>query len=298
VLGAGISFSSNDVLIKLLSDTYPLHQIVFFRSSISLIITLSILVPLEGGVSILRTSRLGIHCLRGLALVVANLSFFTGLAVIPLGDATAIFFVAPLLITLLSIPVLGEKVGPRRLGAVVVGLFGVLLMVRPGSAAFQIAAVLPLIAAMAYASLQVVTRKIGRTERAATLAFYIQLCFFLSCAGFGLFAGDGRFAPGDGGASDFLLRAWVWPEQFDMMVLASLGVLAAFGGYLISQAYRSADAAFLAPFEYIALPLSIFWSISIWGDWPEAQGWVGIALICGAGLYVFFREAILKRTEP
>jgi drug/metabolite transporter (DMT)-like permease len=92
---------------------------------------------------------------------------------------------------------------------------------------------------------------------------------------------------------DFLLRAWVWPNVTDASIMLGLGVLSATGGYLISQGYRLSEAGLVAPFEYTALPLAVFWSVLLWGDWPDATAWVGIALICGAGLYVFYRESAL-----
>jgi drug/metabolite transporter (DMT)-like permease len=94
---------------------------------------------------------------------------------------------------------------------------------------------------------------------------------------------------------DFLLRAWIWPNVTDTAIMFGLGVLSATGGYLISQGYRLSEAGLVAPFEYTALPLAVFWSVLLWGDWPDAIAWIGIALICGAGLYVFYRESVLGR---
>jgi len=114
------AISVNDMLIKRLSGGYPLHQIVFTRSAIGILLGL-VLVKLEGGFHLLKTRQPGLHLLRGLLIVISNMSFFLALSVLPLAEATALFFAAPLFITLLSIPLLGEKVGPLRLGAVIVG---------------------------------------------------------------------------------------------------------------------------------------------------------------------------------
>ena len=111
---AAISFSVNDVSIKFISGTYPLHEIVLFRALISLIISLAILVPLDGGYRQLRTTKLHLHLLRGLLVVLANSFFFLGLAVMPLSDATALFFIAPVVITMFSVIFLGETVGKFR----------------------------------------------------------------------------------------------------------------------------------------------------------------------------------------
>jgi len=239
------------------------------------------------------------HVLRGTLIVVANLTFFTALASLPLGEATAIFFVAPLLITGFSALLLREPLGVRRWAAVTVGLAGVLVMVRPGAATFQLVALLPLVAALCYALMQILTRTLGTTEKASTMAVYIQLCFIAVSLAFGLIAGDGRLiGPDSGPQATFLLRAWVWPPWEDGLVMLGLGATSAVGGYLISQAYRLSPAALVAPFEYAALPMAVFWSVLIWGDWPDIAAWIGIVLICGAGLYIFLREAVLRRRPP
>ena len=147
VLGAVTAFTTQDMAIKWMSGDYPLHQIVLTRAIVALLLTLAVFMPLEGGLGNLRTRRLPLHLLRGLAVVFANMAFFTGLASLPLGEATAIFFVAPLFITLLSVVLLHEQVGPRRWLAVLVGLGGVVVMVRPGGETFQWAALFPLGAA-------------------------------------------------------------------------------------------------------------------------------------------------------
>jgi drug/metabolite transporter (DMT)-like permease len=298
VLAAGATFSTSDMLIKTLSGGYPLHQIVFIRAVIALVIVLGLFMPLEGGYRNLRTTRWKLHVFRGLCVVVANMSFFVGVAVLPLAEATAIFFIAPLFITALSVPFLGEKVGVRRWMSVMVGLIGVVIVIRPGSAVFQYAALAPVLAAFAYAFMQITARKMGGTERASTMAFYVQVTFVLICATSGLTLGDGRFADMatidtvDSPALLFLLRAWALPSQFDGGVMLAVGVLSAFGSYLISQGYRLAEATTAAPFEYIVLPMAIMWGVIVFDDWPDALALLGILLIVASGLYAFWRENI------
>jgi S-adenosylmethionine uptake transporter len=283
--------SVNDMLIKQLSGDYPLHQMVFVRSAIGIVFSL-IFVQFEGGFSILRTKTPGLHLLRGVLIVIANMTFFAALAAIPLANATALFFVAPLLITVLSIPLLGEKVGYRRISAVVVGFVGVLLMLRPGAEPSETAPVaiilfLPIVAAFAYAFMQILTRRLGITSKASAMAVYIQGTFIL---------GDGRFAAGvENDSLQFLLRAWQRPADDDVYKFLFLGVNSAVIGYSMSQAYRMADAATVAPFEYIALPLAIMWGWLIWGDLPDLWVTAGIALIMGSGVYVFIREKVRAR---
>lgn len=295
ILIGTVAISVNDMLIKLLSGGYPLHQMVFTRSVIGIIFSL-MLVQLEGGWRILLTKTPGLHLLRCTTLVIANLTFFTALAVLTLAEATAIFFIGPLLITLLSIPVLGEKVGPLRLGAVVVGFIGVLIMTRPWQSGETrevslLIYLLPIVAAFAYAITQVLTRKLGTTTKASVLSTYLQALFIVVSLGFWVVAGDGRYAEGlESESLVFLLRAWVWPEGSDLYLFLGLGLNTAIVGYALAQAYRQADAATIAPFEYLGLPLAVFWGWSLWGELPDAVVSLGILLVLGSGLFVFLRE--------
>lgn len=296
-----LCISVNDMVIKQLSGDYPLHQMIFVRSAIGIAFSLFIL-QFEGGFRRLRTQQPGLHILRGLLIVAANMTFFAALAVLPLADATALFFVAPLFITLLSIPLLGEQVGVRRLSAVVVGFAGVLVMLRPGAepsalAPDRLILLLPIIAAFAYAGMQILTRRLGVSSTASAMAVYIQGMFLLVSLCFWVLAGDGRYAEGlDDPSAVFLLRAWTWPTDGDWIWFLLLGLMSGVIGYSLSQAYRSADAATIAPFEYVALPLSVLWGWLMFGQLPD--GWVsaGILLIAGSGIYVFLREK--QRARP
>ncbi|MEM7723301.1 MAG: DMT family transporter [Pseudomonadota bacterium] len=290
----GVTFISiNDMIIKLLSGGYPLHQLVFMRSAIAVWVAFAFLW-FEGGLTLLKTRQPGLHALRALMIVIANITFFAGLAVLPLGLATAVFFVAPLFITLLSVPILGETVGPRRLIAVLVGFLGVLVMVETGGAldvplwAFS----LPVIAALFYAGMQVMTRKLGAVSAASAMSIYIHIGFLSVSALVFLVAGDGRFLPlVEAESLQFLLRPWVWPSGEDWLRIGTIGALGGFIGYALSQAYRVGDAALIAPFEYVALPMAIFWGWLIFGEVPGLRLWIGSALIAGAGIYVLWREA-------
>ena len=290
-----LAMSLNDMLIKQLSGGYALHQIVFARSAIGILLSL-ILVQMEGGFYLLKTRQPGLHVLRGVLIVISNMTFFVALAALPLAEATALFFVAPLFITLLSIPMLGEKVGPLRLGAVAVGFIGVVIMQRPWAGAgsldvSRLVLLLPVVAAITYALNQLLTRRLGLTAKASVLSVYIQAMFIVTSLGFFAVAGDGRFVGAETGASlTFLLRAWVWPAPGDEWVFLALGVNSAVIGYCLSQAYRLGDAATVAPFEYVLLPMAVFWGVIIFGEVPVWEVWTGIALILAAGLFVFLRE--------
>ena len=297
VIAGTAAFTVNDAAVKFLSDGYALHQVVLMRSLVALAVIGGIFLPLAGGLDALRTRRPFMHMLRGLCVVVANMFFFLALATMPLADATAILFFAPMLITLMSAVLLGDAVGPRRWGAVVVGFLGIVLMLRPGAEAFQPAAILPVIAAFGYAGLSIVTRVIGSTERAITMAFYIQITFLFVSIAMGLAVGDGRFEQPEDATLAFLLREWVWPPMADIPVLVVLGLSSAAGGYFISQGYRLAEPSLAAPFEYVSMPLAIVIGVIVFAEWPDLVAWTGIVVICGAGLYLFWRETVQGRRD-
>ena len=222
---------------------------------------------------------------------------FMGLAALPIADAVAIFFISPLLITILSIIFLKEHVGIWRWISIFIGLLGVLIISRPGSSAFQIAAIYPMIGALSYAFLHILTRKIRATESAATMAFYIQFTFVIVACLIGLILGDGRLDISDDPSLSFLLRKWIIPNLWDYWIFLLIGLATALGGLLISQAYRIGEAAYVAPFEYIALPISIFWGITIFSEWPILSGWIGIFLILSSGLFMIWRESIKNKRQ-
>jgi S-adenosylmethionine uptake transporter len=298
LVGIG-AISVNDMLIKLLSGAYPLHQMVFVRSVIALCAS-AVFLRMEGGLRLLRTDQPWLHAMRAAFIVVANLLFFLSLSVMPLGAATALFFVAPLFITLLAIPVLGETLGRHRLTAVLAGFAGVAIMAGPGvdwGGVPRWALTLPVLAAACYAGMQVLTRKLGAKAAASAMAIYIQSAFILVGAGFFLIAGDGRFAEGQTSEPlQFLLRAWIWPAPGDLWVFGLLGVLAGLVGYCLSQAYRLGRPSVVASYEYTALPLALFWGWLVFGEVPGPAVWAGSALIAGAGLYVFARERAHDRS--
>lgn len=285
--------SINDMLIKFLSGGYPLHQMVFIRSMLGLLAT-SVFVWLEGGWRILKTDRPGLHLIRACLIVSANMIYFAGLSVMPLGVATALFFVAPLFITILAIPVLGESVGGHRLTALLIGFAGVAVMMVPATDWSDIpraAMLLPVLAAACYAGMQVMTRKLGAKSAASAMAIYIQVAFIVVSSISFLLVGDGRFVGAvESESLIFLLRAWTWPASGDLWLFAVLGAMSAIIGYSLSAAYRLGNAATVASYEYAALPMAIGLGWLVFGERP---GWVmllGTALIGGAGLYVFARE--------
>ena len=289
-----LCISINDLFVKQFSKNYPLHEIIFIRSLIAILFTL-LLVRSEGGLKILKTQQPIQHALRAVAIFLCNMIFFSAIATLPLATATALFFVAPIFITLLSIPLLGEKVGIRRLLAVITGFLGVFIMMKPNTWSMSdippFIYFLPVIAAVLYALMQIMTRKLSKSSKPAALAFYIQLAFVIFSLIFGLTFGDGKLADVSSNTSlQFIFKGWAFPKTSDLPYFFALGCLAAGVSYFMSKAYSTAAAASVAPFEYVLLPLSIFWGWTFFGDVPDLYIFIGIIFVVGSGLYVLIRE--------
>ncbi|MCX7559993.1 DMT family transporter [Sulfitobacter sp. F26204] len=291
----GMMFISvNDMLVKSLSGAYPLHELILLRSVVAIGFTVALL-KYEGGFRLLNTGRWGLHATRAVFILIANSALYAGIASLPLATATALYFVAPLFVTLLSIPVLGEVVGPRRFAAIGLGFVGVLVMMVPQMSAdeggYGWIVVLPVIAAAFYAFMSVLTRKLGQTSRASALALHMQFAFIAISAVVYLIAGDGRFVTADSNPSmQFLLRPWVWPDSADYLPILGLGIMSAIIGYLMTQAYRLSHASVVAPFEYVLLIFSLFWGWTIFGEWPRSNVFIGAGIVIASGVYIFLRE--------
>ncbi len=297
-LGGGVTLSLNDLAIKALAETgYALHQVILIRALIGLALVLAVMAVSPRGLAQVFTRRRGAHLFRVSIVMVSNVTYFVGLSLMPLADAVATAFVAPLLVTAMSAVFLREPVGPRRWAAVGVGLLGVVVMTRPGAGVIQPAAVLVLISAACYAGSHMMTRRMRDSESAMTLNFYVQIGFLVVSAAMGLWAGDGHLAQAPGSTWEFLFRPWVVPPVQDWWAFAGTGLAVGIGGLMMSQAYRTTEAALIAPFEYIGMPMAIFWGVVVFGTWPDATAWAGIALICGAGLYVIWREAVRRKVQ-
>lgn len=293
-LGGSLAFSVNDIAVKSFASSMPLHEVVLFRAVVALVFTLAVFAPGMSVLEVLRTRRPGAHAFRGACVVVSNMTYFAALASLPLAETSAIFFIAPLLITALSAILLRERVGVLRWSALCVGLAGVLLIVKPGTAAFQWAMALPALSALAYAGMHTMTRKMGLAEPVATMAVYNQITFLVVCAVMGLAFGRGELAGSGHPALEFIFRAWVMPGGRDLLLFLVAGMCSATGGYLISQAYRSSAAGLVAPFEYVALVLAAFWGFAIWGEVPVPSSGLGIVLILASGVFVAWRESLRR----
>jgi len=294
LVAALVCLTLSDSIIKWLSPELPLHQVTLLRSLFALLLVL-VFVRFEGGLKTLKTRRPVMHFARGSLLVLANMFFFVGLAAMPLAETVTLFYTAPFFICMLSQPVLGETVGARRWLVIVIGMGGVLFMMRPGSELFRPVSLLPVMAALCYAAMTMMTRKLGMRETAGALTFYIQLAFIVISSLVGLAIGDGSFDRYDSVALEFLLRAWLWPDATQWQLLMLCGSIVACGGYLISQAYRLGEASAVAPFEYASLPFALIVGFYLFGDWPDWRAFVGSGLIIGSGLVMLLLENRAQR---
>ncbi|MGE4634459.1 MAG: DMT family transporter [Arenicellales bacterium] len=293
LLLAMFCISIMDTMIKMLSGGYALHQLVFIRAAISLVILLPVLF--RHGIMAMHTRRPGAHILRGLLLVMANMTFFTGLASLPLAQASAVVFFAPVIITILSFWILKERFGSFRWVAVLMGLVGMVLVAQPFSGRIEMAYLWPLAAAFCYAGFTTMTRYIGKTESASLLAVTAQGSFLLVSTLMGLVVGSGQFAGHADPGIEFILRAWQWPESSDMIYFGAIGVLSAITALSISAAYRSAPASLLAPFEYSNLPLVLLWGYLVFNEFPNTMALIGILLIALGGMVVWLDSQFRKR---
>ena len=259
-----------DLCAKALLSNYSLEQFVFLRSLLGLLAFL-LLARWYGGLASLKTSRWGWHLLRTLLACSTMFGFFYGLSKMPLVNALTLAFTAPLIVTALSVPVLGEHVGWRRWLAVVVGFIGVLIVLRPGAGIVQFASFSVLLAAVGYAGLALTARKLAGTESTLSLSTYVMAGPLIASA---IVVPD-DYAPPD-------LTGWF------LFVLAGLCSVGAWVG--IVGGYRRASPAVLAPFEYTALIGGAVAGYLIWDEVPDKFVVAGGAVIIASGLYVVYRE--------
>jgi len=274
VITSTLFFSVSDVITKALASTLPVVEIAWLRY-----VTFALLVtPLlfRNGGTVLRSQRPGLQVLRGLGMVISALLFTAALRFLPVADATAINFISPVLITALSIPFLGEVVGWRRWSAAIVGLLGVLIVIRPGTSAFEAAALLPLLGAASWAGAVIVTRLMSGTDRAGTTLVYSA---FIGAAV----------------SSAIVPFIWVTPGWSEVGLGLCVGVLSTIGHWLVILAYRQASASTIAPFSYVQLIWAGILGYCAFGSLPDSWTIVGIGVIAASGLYTAYRERVRAR---
>lgn len=269
---AGVAFlCTNDAIAKELTATYSPLQILFLRNIIALPFAMALALWLGGRQAIISHKPLA-HFLRGGLWIIAATMFFSSLRKLGLAEATALAFVAPILITALSALVLKEHVGPRRWLAVLIGFCGVLIVVRPGSATFQPASLLALGTAFFYALLMLGSRLVDARESVWTMLLYLT------------------------GSSAVLLTfivpfIWVPVRSEDWLLFVGVAIFGTAGITMITQAFRMAPASIIAPLDYSALIWASLLGWVFWGDLPDLATYLGAAIIAGSGLYIVLREA-------
>ena len=269
-LAAFALFALHDVVVKTLGADIATFQIVFFSVlfSFPLVVLMLMRDPTHG-------TLIPVHpwwtALRTLAAIITGSTAFYAFTVLPLAETYAILFAAPLLITVLSIPILQERVGPHRWGAVIVGLIGVMVVLRPFGGQLGWGHVAALTAAVCSALASIIVRKIGAEERSAVLLLYPMMANFVLMA---------------------ILLPFIY-RPMDVEHLGLLGVMSALAfvaGLLVIAAYKAADAAIVAPMQYSQILWAAGYGLFFFGETPDRLTVVGAGIIISSGLYIVLRE--------
>ena len=263
ILAAGLLLASQDALSKSLTAVYPLLLVVWLRYLSQSVLMLALFAP-RMGLDLVRTQRTWLQLVRGLSLVAITLLFYSALRFIPLGEATAVIFLAPLVVIVLSAAWLKEHISRGLWLSVGVGLLGVLLIVRPGGALFTPAILLPLGAAFCCGLYQLLTRRLSATDHPATSNFLSALVGTLSVS---------------------VLLPWFWqtPTLVDGLLMATLGATAMTGHMLLTHAYRFGSAASLAPFTYVQIVTATLLGMLFFDHTPDLWAILGMAVIILSG---------------
>lgn len=276
IVASGVLFAGLDTGAKYLTALYPILQIAWGRY----LFQLALLPFIVGRVKprdMLRTRRPVLQVVRALLLIGATLTFFAAIRYIPVADAAAIGAVSPLMLTALAIPLLGEKVGARRWTAVGIGLVGTLVIIRPGFGELHWATVMPLVTALCYALYQITTRILAASDPPVTTFLYTAIVGIVLLSA----------------ATPFV---WQPMSGFDWALMIAVGLLGGGGHYCIIQAMRRAQASALAPFGFIQLVWVTLAGYLAFGDFPDGFTIIGALIVVLSGVYVFYRESVVKQT--
>ncbi len=271
--GSTAVFAGMNLFVKLASETQSIPQIMFFRNALAMVPILCFMLMLKDA-AVFRTTRAKDHFIRAGVGLCGMVCGFSSFALLPMAQATAINFASPLILTALSVPLLKEKVGPHRFGAVIVGLFAVLFMLQPSGESSHLGNGLALLGAFFSAFAMISVRRLGTTEHALTIVFYFTLA--------GMIAG-------------FVGMLFFWQPittPVSLIYLIATGLFGGIGQILLTYAYANAPAAYVSPFAYLAIIFSALFDIVIWGYVPEWHTLTGSAVIILCGLYVIFREVL------
>ncbi|QPF86696.1 DMT family transporter [Bradyrhizobium genosp. L] len=274
ILLSTVFLGTSDVTAKYLSKTLPSIEITWIRFVVFALIMLPTMLP-GTPLFALRSKRPALHVLRGSALLGSSLLFITGLGFLPIAEASATSFVSPLFVTALSILFLGEKVGLRRWIATAVGLVGVFVILRPGTAAFHPAAFFPIVSAFAWAGTLIMTRMMSGSERPLTVMAYSAMTGVVI-------------------VSALVPFVWVAPSWHDIMFGILVGVASTAGQWIVVLAFRYGDASVLAPFSYTQLVWVSILGFLVFGELPDGWTVLGAGFIVASGLYTAHRERVRR----
>ena len=266
---AVLCFATMNTLVKDLRGELPVVEIIWGRYFFHFALIL-VLFPRRIP-TLLNSDDKGLEIARSVLVLLATACMFVALGFMPLADAVAITFVGPLLIVALSALILRETVGPRRWGAVIVGFIGVLVIIRPGAGAFQLAALLPVGVAFFYALFQIITRHLSHRSDPLNMLFYTALVGALAMS---------VIVPFD----------WQTPTAAQWLMLIAVGFLGGLGHYAIIKAYERSEAALVAPFAYTEIIWVTSLGLLVFGDFPDLFTFAGTAIIVASGVYVLHRE--------
>jgi drug/metabolite transporter (DMT)-like permease len=276
-------FSTQDAIIKSLSHDHAVTLAMAIRCVIALPLLL-LMVHFECGIAKLRSPLFWALVVRGGILLVAYTTYYMALPALPLAEAIALFFAAPIIVTILSVPMLGEKVSGLSWAAIALGFIGVLIILQPGSALFNPAALFSLVSAASYALAMIIARKLGVSETATVMAFYQNAVYFvgavLIAAFFAVVGIDHLGHP----SLDFLVRPWAWPNNYALFLMGICGVIAAVAMSLLTNAYRMADANLVTVFEYTGMIWGPLWGFLFFSEIPRWTTVAGLGLIFIAGV--------------
>ena len=287
--------SSQNVAVKWISGNYSVLEIVAVRSLIALPCTL-LLYRYEGQRGLPTTKQPKREMVRGIFLFLSYTTHMMGVAALALADVESIRFSGPLMITILSVFLLGEKVELRRWLALLVGFVGVLLIIQPSSANFNVGTLFILISVLFYALTVMITRTLRTTESSATMAYYSSLVYLVAAFALSPLAAAFGEMPHAQPSLAFLFHAWTMPTLLDLSIMAGLGLVWAGWMYFMTRAYSIAQASVAAPFEYASLPINVMWGFVIWHEIPTLTTVAGASLTLLSGLYILIRERKTRTT--
>ena len=276
-------FSLQDAIVKQVSGAYPLTQVVFIRSCLSVPILLW-LVQRDQGWRAIFANRLGALTARALIMLGAYTAYYMAFPALPLADAVALYFTVPLFVTALAGPVLGERSGWRVWAAVLLGFVGVMVMVQPGSGLFEPAALLSLLSAGLYGSAMLMARRFATSVSAAVMAFFQNAFFLVGSAAAALLFDQLALGQSSHPSVSFLLRPWAHVMPADGLLMLVAGVVSAIGTVLLTNAYRVARASTVTAFEYTGILWAPLWGFLFFSEVPRATTVAGAAVIVVAGL--------------